>query len=85
MTNSNHTKLGEVSEKIETLESIVREQEKELRKANVKIEVLTDGLTAAEKQLKEQQEQIIKLLKAIAKREGKKAFEGLEEAEEMEE
>lgn len=82
MTNGNHTKLGEVTEKIETLETIVRDQEKELQKANIKVEVLAGGLADAEKQLKEQRQDIVKLLKMVAKLKKPEIPEDAEETEE---
>ena len=45
MTNSNHTKIEEMTERMETLERIVTDQAKEKRAQDIKIEVLTDAIT----------------------------------------
>jgi hypothetical protein len=57
-TNSNHTKLGKVSEEIEELKEIIKDQAKEKRQQDIKIEVLTDEV--------EKQERLIQGLRAIA-------------------
>jgi integrase len=85
ITNSHYGNLTEFNEKLMTLEAIITDQEKERRKQDIKIDVLTDSLVKLEETTKQQKEEIIRLLKTIARNEAKKVFEGLEEAEEMDE
>ena len=73
-TNSNHTSISLVSEKVETLESIITKQEVALKEQATKIDVLTKGIQKQNTQIEELTEGYEKLLKAIAKEKAKRLF-----------
>jgi len=51
ITNSNHSRIEAMNEKVETLESIIQKQEIQIREQNLKIETLTKGLTRQNKEI----------------------------------
>jgi hypothetical protein len=83
VTNSHYGNLSEITEKMKTLETIITDQEKERRKQDIKIDVLTGSLTKLEETIIQQNSEIIKKMQTIARLEIKKKLKEIKESEEL--
>ena len=68
LTNGNHAKFGEVTERMETLEEIVKDEAKQKRAQDIKIDLLTDDLMEQKELVQGLYEIIAKLQDKLAKK-----------------